>query len=99
MTTLDPGASVVLTHGFAARPRSTALRASRAAPIITCGLDVFVQDVMEAMTTDPWSSSNDAPSAVVHGVGLCARPTPFPVGGSEAGKLSADCASTWSLST
>src|SRR5688572_11467959 len=66
MTTLDPGARVVLTHGLAASPRSTALRASRAAPSMTCGLDVLVQDVMAAITTAPWSSSN-WPAAVVTG--------------------------------
>src|SRR5215468_4752512 len=99
MTTFEPGARVVFTHGLAARPRSTALRASSAAPIITCGLEVLVQDVMEAMTTEPWSSSNEAPPAVVYAVGLCARATPLGVGGSEAGKLSSDCASTLSLST
>ena len=51
MTTLEPGASVVLTHGLRSRPRSTAFLASRAAPIITDGLDVLVHEVMAAMTT------------------------------------------------
>ena len=36
------------------RPRSTAFLASRAAPIITDGFDVFVQDVIEAITTSPF---------------------------------------------
>src|SRR3712207_1477166 len=74
MTTLEPGARVVLTHGLRARPRSTALRASRAAPIMTCGLEVFVQDVMAAMTTAPWSSSYSVPSSPHTRVGLEGRP-------------------------
>ena len=53
MTTLDPGASVVLTQGLRFRPLSTAFLASRAAPTMTEGLDVFVQEVMAAITTLP----------------------------------------------
>ena len=53
MTTLEPGASVVFTQGLRSRPASTALRASSAAPIITDGLEVFVHEVMAAMTTEP----------------------------------------------
>ncbi len=56
MTTFDPGASVVLTHGLRVSPLSTAFFASSAAPIITDGLDVFVHDVIAAMTTAPWST-------------------------------------------
>ena len=37
MTTLDPGARLVLTHGFVASPRSTALRATSPAATITLG--------------------------------------------------------------
>jgi hypothetical protein len=51
MTTLDPGASDVLTHGLTCRPRSTARLASRPAPSMTDGFEVFVHDVMAAMTT------------------------------------------------
>jgi hypothetical protein len=102
MTTLEPGASVVLTHGLRDSPRSTALRASSAAPIITCGLEVLVQEVMEAMTTAPWSSSKVVPSAIVTGVGSCGRP-PFAValdaGESEAGNVSRTCSSTLSSAT
>src|SRR6266542_2581579 len=83
MTTFEPGASVVFTHG---------LRASRAAPIITDGLDVLVQEVIAAMTTPPWSSSKVVPSARVTGVSCWARPGPLAraldAGASEAGKLS-----------
>ena len=53
MTTFEPGARVVLTHGLRDRPRSTAFFASSAAPIITYGLDVFVQEVIAAITTCP----------------------------------------------
>ncbi|MCY1226297.1 hypothetical protein D9M72_385240 [compost metagenome] len=74
MTTLEPGATEVLTHGLAARPLSTALRASSAAASITEGLDVLVQDVIEAMETAPWSSSNSRPSAVTTCTGVDGRP-------------------------
>jgi hypothetical protein len=50
---LEPGASEVLTHGFVTRPFSTAFLASRPAAIITDGLEVLVQLVMAAMTTEP----------------------------------------------
>ena len=54
MTTLEPGASVVFTHGFDLNPFSTAFFASRAAPIITEGLEVLVQEVIDAITTSPF---------------------------------------------
>src|SRR6478735_4036103 len=65
---------VVFTHGLTARPLLTALRASRAAPIMTVGLDVFVHEVIAAMTTAPWSSSNVPYSADSTRVGLDGRP-------------------------
>src|ERR687897_2528869 len=74
MTTLDPGASEVLTHGLEARPRSTALRASRPAASITDGLEVLVQLVMAAMTTCPWSRSKRVPSSSWTGTRLPGRP-------------------------
>ena len=55
MTTFEPGARVVFTHGLRFRPFSTAFFASSAAPIITYGLEVFVQEVIAAITTWPWS--------------------------------------------
>ena len=58
MTTVEPGASEVFTQGLTSRPRSTAFLASRPAPIITDGFDVFVQLVIAAITTRPWSRSN-----------------------------------------
>src|SRR5215213_2803840 len=64
MTTLEPGASDVLTHGLTSSPRCTALRASRPAPIITSGFEVLVQLVMAAMTTSPWSMLKVSPSTV-----------------------------------
>ncbi len=65
VTTFDPGASEVFTHGFVFRPRASALRASRPAPTITDGFEVFVQLVIAAITTWPWSSSVSVPSASV----------------------------------
>src|SRR5919107_1871213 len=79
MTTLDPGASEVLTHGLEARPRSTALRASSPAASITDGLEVLVQLVMAAITTWPWSRSNRVPSSSWTATRLLGRPL-APVG-------------------
>src|SRR3954464_9442703 len=78
MTTLEPGASVVFTQGLAARPRSTAFLASSAAPIMTCGFDVFVHEVIAAMTTWPWSTSVSVPSSIVTRVGFEGRCAPVP---------------------
>src|SRR5215204_6369141 len=79
MTTLDPGAREVLTHGLEARPRSTALRASSPAASITDGLEVLVQLVMAAITTWPWSRSNRVPSSSWTATRLLGRPL-APVG-------------------
>jgi hypothetical protein len=57
VTTREPGASDDLTQGLRSRPRSTAFFASRPAPTITCGFDVFVHDVIAAITTEPCSRS------------------------------------------
>ena len=70
MTTFDPGASEVFTHGRRSRPFSTAFRASSAAPIITDGFEVLVHEVIAAIVTAPWSSSSCVPSARVTGTGL-----------------------------
>src|SRR5260370_22831027 len=97
MTTFDPGASVVFTHGLLRSPRLTASRANNAAAIITCGLEVLVQEVIDAITTAPWSSSKVLPSAIVTGVGSCARvplALAFEAGGADPGKLSRTCSST-----
>src|SRR3954449_10702234 len=79
MTTLDPGASVVLTHGLVVRPRSTAFLASSAAPIMTCGVDVLVQEVIAAITTWPWKKWFSFPSSITTGVRLEVRPEFEPV--------------------
>ncbi len=57
-----------MTHGLTRRPLWTALRARMPAPSITDGFDVFVQLVMAAITTCPWSSSVSVPSSSVTGV-------------------------------
>ena len=62
VTTFEPGANEVFTHGLRVRPRSRALRATRPAPTITSGFEVFVQLVMAAMTTSPWFMSKVSPS-------------------------------------
>src|SRR3954464_15191044 len=64
MTTFEPGARDVLTHGLDFRPRSIAFFASRPAAIITDGFDVLVQLVMAARTTEPCRSSVAVPSMV-----------------------------------
>jgi hypothetical protein len=56
-TTWLPGASEVLTQGFAFRPLAAALRASSPAPIKTLGFEVLVQEVIAAITTSPWPRS------------------------------------------
>src|SRR3954471_59640 len=53
VTTFEPGARLVFTHGRRVSPASTALRASSPAPNITDGFDVFVQLVIAAITTAP----------------------------------------------
>src|SRR5262249_4901913 len=80
VTTFDPGARLVFTHGCRLRPRATAFLASRPAPIITLGFDVFVQLVIAAITTEPWSSvviasgSATATAAPVLTADACAEP-------------------------
>src|SRR4051812_6064982 len=93
MTTLDPGARDVFTHGLVARPRSTAFLASNPAPTMTEGFEVLVQEVIEAMTTAPWSISYGVPPDVVTGVGLLARSLPPGVrAGSGGAGRSLPCA-------
>ena len=53
MTTFEPGARLLFTHGLRVRPCSTAFFASRPAPIITLGFEVLVQLVIAAITTAP----------------------------------------------
>jgi len=47
---------VVFTQGGTVSPRSTAFFARRPAAIITEGFDVFVHEVMAAITTEPFST-------------------------------------------
>src|SRR6202034_2272289 len=114
MTTLEPGARLVFTHGLLSSPASTAFLATSAAPTMTEGLDVFVHEVMAAMTTDPWSTSVVVPSSRVTATGADGRrpagfcaggspllATPFfsAVNGSEAGNVSAISSSRVSSGT
>src|SRR5262252_10831729 len=94
MTTLEPGASVVFTHGLRSSPASTALRASSAAPTITDGLEVLVHDVMAAITTEPWSTAVLVPSSRVIWTGADGRPSP----GLGAGYSPASASSPFSRS-
>src|SRR4051795_7524982 len=84
MTTLEPGASEVFTHGLRCRPRSTAFLASKPAPTITNGFEVLVHDVMAATTTAPWSIATSSPSRV-NLAGFDARP-PACAAGCPAGR-------------
>ena len=61
VTTFEPGAMLVFTQGLRSRPSSRALRAMRPAPIITDGLEVLVQLVMAAITTEPSLIVNRSP--------------------------------------
>src|SRR6266571_5121952 len=63
VTTFEPGARLVFTHGCDLRPFSTAFFATRPAAIITDGFDVLVQLVIAAITTDPWCSLQSTPSS------------------------------------
>src|ERR1700721_4109988 len=87
MTTLEPGASEVFTQGLLARPFSTAFLASSAAATMTEGLEVFVQEVMAAITTEPGSTSVWVPSSMMTWVGVDGRlPSPAATG-AEAGNV------------
>src|SRR5216683_8045084 len=76
MTTLEPGASVVFTQGLVASPASTAFLATSAAPTMTDGLEVLVQDVIAAITTEPWSTDVVVPSSRVTSVAADGRAEP-----------------------
>ena len=53
VTTREPGASEVLTCFFDASPRSTAFFASSPAASSTPGFEVFVHEVIAAISTSP----------------------------------------------
>ena len=61
VTTLDPGANEVFTHLGTVSPRSTARWATRPAATMTDGFEVFVHDVMAAMSTEPERSESVVP--------------------------------------
>ncbi len=90
MTTFEPGARVVLTHGLAVRPFSTAFFASRPAPTMTYGLLVLVQLVMAAIATWPWSIVTCSPFASVAATGLLGR-SEAPLVSTPAGASAASC--------
>ena len=92
MTTLEPGASVVFTHGLRSSPASTAFLASSAAPTITDGLEVFVHEVMAAITTEPWSTEVFVPSSSVTSTGADGRPAAGPAAAPRARAQRRRCA-------
>ena len=65
LTTRDPGAKLVLTHGFTCKPLSTAFLATIPAPIKTNGLEVLVQLVIAARTKDPSPISTSSSPMVI----------------------------------
>jgi len=65
VTTLEPGARLVLTQGRVAKPRATAFSASRPAASITEGFEVLVQEVIAAITTEPWRRRQATPPTSV----------------------------------
>src|SRR5204863_5706194 len=77
----EPGARLVLTWGGGAMPCSTALRATRPAAIITEGLDVFVHDVIAAITTEPCVRQTARPSREKS---ACVRRWPRSSGGATS---------------
>ena len=79
MTTFEPGARLVFTHGLRVRPFAAAFFASRPAAIITDGFDVFVQLVIAAITAAPSSRSKLCwPSRRALSC-LCRRPSAGPL--------------------
>src|SRR5215813_12583145 len=100
VTTFDPGARLLLTHGLRVRPFSTAFFATSPAPIITLGFDVFVQLVIAAMTTEPCSTAacggaatavppaatppDIVPRATIMPGSACANPCLAPLSGTRS---------------
>src|SRR5207249_3631156 len=74
VTTRDPGASDVFTHDFEESPASTAFFARRPAATITLGFEVFVHEVIAAITTDPSRTSFLASTLAGSGSGASAAP-------------------------
>lgn len=63
---MDPGDKEVLMYGATCRPSRTAFLAKIPAPNITDGFDVFVDEAMAAMTTEPCFSEYVFPSSNVN---------------------------------
>jgi len=78
VTTRDPGASDVFTHGLRDKPFATAFRANNPAPIMTEGLLVLVQLVIAAMTTAPSVIDVPLPSFTATVGPAEVRPNPLP---------------------
>src|ERR1700753_874666 len=78
VTTCEPGASEVFTHGFGISPLAWALRATRPAATRTDGLEVLVQEVIAAITTSPWVSAKFLPATCTD-VAASAAGTPRPL--------------------
>ena len=87
VTTREPGASDVFTHCRVSIPASTARFARSPAAIITDGFEVFVHDVIAAITTDPCRTSRS--SGVVSSLQVFSSSLPFggPALRHEATKL------------
>jgi hypothetical protein len=73
---------LVLTHGLVVSP-SRRPSGQQAAPIITDGLEVLVQEVIPATTTAPWSSTNVAALGGVTLTGLLGGPRPLAADGRD----------------
>ena len=95
MTTREPGASEVLTHGLRVSPRAAAFLAIRPAPTITEGLDVLVHDVIAAIVTAPWPMVALLLSCTVAVAVSCSphRPKPRSFGGLLSVSRNARCMS------
>jgi hypothetical protein len=83
VTAFDPGARDVFTYGGTVRPRATAFRASRPAPIMTVGFDVFVHDVIAAIATDPVRMVASRSPTAIRTAGYSRSPSVPPSGAAD----------------
>src|SRR5438046_9079826 len=83
VTTFEPGARLVFTHGRTPSPRATALRARRPAASITEGFEVLVQLVIAAITTAPCPRWPRSPPISI-GTVLARSPSGVGAGGAAA---------------
>src|SRR6185312_959228 len=92
VTTFEPGASDVFTHGLLESPLSTAFLASSPAATITDGFEVLVQLVMAAMTTEPFFTSGAGGALGANPTSVPPLPTAFFLGFTSDGSASSnDC--------